>query len=154
MIIFFIHRIYYCFFVFYPIRRIHIWSTTILDLFYDTFKTINEHNQRQNVYLSLIPNYFDIYFWINQKVFYNIICFIINHDFYVITSWMHYKFFIIIYRIAFVSSIFQVSDFLRLFMMSFKNRRNFKNRLILLSYSSTDSVLFPSPLLYIQSNSI
>ena len=42
---------------------------------------------------------------------------------------------------AIVNSIFYVSDFLRLFMMSFKYR------LILLRYSSTDSVLFLSQLL-------
>ena len=42
--------------------------------------------------------------------------------------------------IAIVNSIFHVSDFLRLFMMSFKCG------LILLRYSSIDSVLFLSPL--------
>ena len=49
--------------------------------------------------------------------------------------------------IAFVSLIFQVSDLLRLYMMSFKNCKNFKNGLILFRYSSTNSVLFPLPLL-------
>ena len=39
------------------------------DLFYDIHNTINEHNQRQNHYFSLILNYFDIYFWLIQKVF-------------------------------------------------------------------------------------
>ena len=43
--------------------------------------------------------------------------------------------------IAIVNLIFHVSDFLRLFMISFKYG------LILLRYFSTDSVLFPSPLL-------
>ena len=42
---------------------------------------------------------------------------------------------------AIVNLNFYVSDFLRLFMMSFKYG------LILLRYSSADSVLFPSPLL-------
>ena len=32
-----------------------------------------------------------------KKVFYNFICFIINHDFYVITFWMNYTLFIIIF---------------------------------------------------------
>ena len=32
------------------------------DLFYDFYNTITEYNQRQTHYLSLIPNYFDIYF--------------------------------------------------------------------------------------------
>ena len=31
------------------------------DLFYDIYNTITEHNQRQTHYLSLIPNYFDIF---------------------------------------------------------------------------------------------
>ena len=43
--------------------------------------------------------------------------------------------------ITIVNSIFHESDFLRLFMMSFKCG------LILLRYSSIDSVLFLSPLL-------
>ena len=38
-----------------------------------------------------------IFKWI-KKLFYNFICFVINHDFYVITFSVHYMFFIIIYR--------------------------------------------------------
>ena len=38
-----------------------------LDLFYDIYNTITEHNRRQSHYLSLIPNYFDIYLLVNQK---------------------------------------------------------------------------------------
>ena len=38
------------------------------DLFYGIYNTIVEHNQRQNHYLLLIPNYSDIYFSVNQKV--------------------------------------------------------------------------------------
>ena len=43
-----------------------------LDLFYDIYNTINTHNWRKTHYLSLIPNYFDIYFYVNQKVFHSI----------------------------------------------------------------------------------
>ena len=32
-----------------------------------------------------------------KKLFYEFICFIINHDFYTITFWMHYMLFVIIY---------------------------------------------------------
>ena len=46
--------------------------------------------------------------------------------------------------IAIVNWIFHMLNFLKLFMMSFKYS------LILLRYSATDSVLFLSPLLYIQ----
>ena len=38
------------------------------DLFYGIYNTIVEHNQRQNHYLLLIPNYSDTYFSVNQKV--------------------------------------------------------------------------------------
>ena len=70
-------------------------------------------------------NYFEIIFkWINIFC-YNFICFISNHDFYVINFWMHYTFFIIIILrrktiIVIVNWVFHVSDFLRSFMMSFK----------------------------------
>ena len=72
-------------------------------------------------------------------------CFIINHDFYVITFWMHYTLFIIIviFRrnklIVIDNWIFYVLHFLRLFMISFKCC------LISLKYFLTDSV-FLSPL--------
>ena len=47
---FLIDRIYCCFFVFHPVRRISIWSTTIW-IYFVTFITcrINEHNQRWNL---------------------------------------------------------------------------------------------------------
>ena len=51
------------------------------NLRYDNYNTINKHNQRQTHYISLIWNYFGIYFGI-----------------YGITFWMHYTLFIIIYR--------------------------------------------------------
>ena len=58
-------RFVVAFFVFYPVKRIY----NGLDLFYDIYNTINEHTQRQTHHLSLIPNYFNIYCWVNQKVF-------------------------------------------------------------------------------------
>ena len=85
------------------------------DLFYDIYNTINEYNQKQIHYVSSIPNYFQI----------------ISNYFQIISSIPNYI----------VNWIFHVSDFLRLFMMSFKLG------LILLRYSSTDNVLFLSLLL-------
>ena len=38
------------------------------DLFYGIYNTNTKHYQRQTSYLSLIPNYFDINFLVNQKV--------------------------------------------------------------------------------------
>ena len=83
-----------------------------------------------------------------KKFFYNFVCFIINHGFFVVTFWMHYMLFIITYReiIAIANWITHVADFLRLFMISFKCG------LILLRYFSTDSVLFPSPYFHIRCN--
>ena len=89
-----------------------------------TYNTIEEPDQRQLQYLLSIPNYFGIYFWMICKDFYNFNCFIINHDFLVITFWMHYTIFIFISGkirlMAIVNRIFHVSDFLRLFMISLK----------------------------------
>ena len=65
-VILFIDRIYCCLFIFYPVRRIqHDWN-----LFYEICNTTTEHNWRQTHYLSMILNYFDIYFQVNQKVFF------------------------------------------------------------------------------------
>ena len=64
-------------------------------LFYDIRNTITEHNQRRAHYLSLIPNYLISIFWWNKMFF---------HDL----------------SFAIVSWIFRASDFLKLFMMSFK----------------------------------
>ena len=38
------------------------------DLSRDIYNAITEFNQRQTYCLSFIPNYFDIYFLLNQKV--------------------------------------------------------------------------------------
>ena len=53
------------------------------DLFYETYNTITEHNQRKTHYLLSIRYYFDIYFQVNEKLFYNFVCFIISYDFYI-----------------------------------------------------------------------
>ena len=45
------------FFIWENLNMIHQAS----DLFYGIYNEINEHNRRQTYYLSLIPNYFDIY---------------------------------------------------------------------------------------------
>ena len=45
------------FFIWENLNLIHQAS----DLFYGIYNKINEHNRRQTYYLSLIPNYFDIY---------------------------------------------------------------------------------------------
>ena len=66
------------------------------DLFYDIYNRINEHNRRQPHYFSPIP-LISIFRWI-KKFLYNFISFIINHGFYVVTYWIHYRLLIIIYE--------------------------------------------------------
>ena len=79
-----------------------------------------------------------------KKFFNNFICSIMNNDFYVITLWINFKLFISSFEetklTAIVNLIFSVSDFLRLFMMSFKYG------LISSRYSLIDRVLFLSKL--------
>ena len=83
-----------------------------------------------------------VFKWI-KKLFYNFTCFIINHDFYVITFWMHYTHSPLsmeeVKLFPIVNWIFHESDILRLCMKSFKYG--------LIKYLSTDSALFLSPLL-------
>ena len=61
---------------------------------------------------------------ISRKFFDNVIYFMINHDFYVNTCWIHYAVFIIVcrrYKVNWYSYwIFAVSNFLTLFVMPFK----------------------------------
>ena len=85
--------IYFCFFVFYPISRIYRWSIT------STF--ILRHLQCNKLIRHKITtshwcfqyNLISFQKWF-KKFFSNFICFIINHDFYIITLWMHFTLFI------------------------------------------------------------
>ena len=95
------------------------------DLFYDIYNTINDHNRRQtHSFSSIFPNYF---------------------DFYVITferfSSISLSLSLEEMKLIVIGNFFsQVSDFLRLFMISFKYG------LILVRHFLIDSVFF-SPLL-------
>ena len=142
---FLVDRISWCFFVFCPIRRSDIWSATIW-IYFVTFITqylktkIEDKLTNFHRFQIILITIFE---WI-KKFFYNFICFIIMISmlwpFECITrssslSMEEIKLF------AIVSWIFHVSGFFRLFMVSFKCG------LILLRYSSANSVLFLSPLL-------
>ena len=77
--------------------------------------------------LPFIDSKFFWYLFLSESksFFSNFICFIINHDVYVITFLMYYTLSNIIYlrnkvKVAIVNSIFHVSEFLKLFIMSFK----------------------------------
>ena len=67
-IIFFVDGIYCCFFVFYPLRRIYILFSTVRIYFMTSMIQQINTIKKKTHYLLLISNYFDIYFWINQKV--------------------------------------------------------------------------------------
>ena len=94
---------------------------------------------------------YPISLWFNV-FFYNFIWFIINHDFYVITFWMHYMLFIIVFRrnklIAIDNWIFHVSKILQLILQLiifcfchhyFYIQYNYwsKNHLLFLVYSNS-----------------
>ena len=118
------------------LRMIHHNS----NLFYDIYNTINEHNQRQTHYRSsILPIQFDIFFWSDLESSSitssasSLIMISILSLFDCIT-WSSSLPSEEIKLIAIVNWIFHVSDILKSFMISFKYR------LILLGYSSTDSV--------------
>ena len=120
--IFFIDSIYCYFFAFYSI---YIWSTTILIFFNDIYNTIYEHNQRQTHYLSLVLNYFDIYFSVNYKFLFItstasslIIMSILSMYEWIIPSSSLFVGEIKLFAIA--NWNFHLPYFLRLSMMSFK----------------------------------
>ena len=95
------------------------------------------------------PNFITRNKWL-KKFFYNPICFIINHDFYVITFWMHYTFSIVIFRRHKINCYLWL-DFSGIIFFEII-MTYFKCSLILLRYSSNDGVLFLLPLLHIQYN--
>ena len=104
-----------------------------LDLFYDIYNTITEHNQRQTHYILLISNYFGSE-WKSSFINSSASSLIMIYMLFIITYGKTEVF-------AIIDWIFHESDFKRLFMTSFKYG------LIFLKYFSDDSVLFLSPLL-------
>ena len=114
-----------------------------LNLFYDICNIITEYIHRQTHYLHLFfkPNLIPRKKWL-KKLFYNLICFLTNHNFHVITLWMHYTLFINIFRRN-KGNCYCWLNFLRIkpYILSLKYD------LTLLRYSSIDSVLFLPSLL-------
>ena len=105
-----------CFFVFIQSResahdlpRFWYFVTFVLEWMKTTRDRI------PNFYWYFQPNLISRKNWF-KKFFNNFICFIINHDFYFITLWMHYMPFEEILLTAIVNWILHVSDFLRLFV--------------------------------------
>ena len=109
-------------------------------LCYDIYDKLNKPNPKTGSLPFIVSKLlWYLFLSVSKNIF---ICFIINHEFYVITFWMHYTLFIIIYGrnkvFCLTVAIFHVSDFLRLFMMAFRYS------LILLRCSSKDSIWFLS----------
>ena len=86
IVIFFVTRIYRCFFVFYPIREIYIWSTMTFII-----QQLNIIKDKLTISHRFQIILISIFKWIKK-----FICIIANHDFYTITFWMCYMLFIII----------------------------------------------------------
>ena len=118
------------------------------DLFYETYITINEHNRRQTHYLSSIVIFFYLFlsdtksFFVTSSASSLIMISLLSLSECIKRSWLSWSL-EKIKLIAIVNWIFHVSDFLRLFMISFKYG------LILLRYSSNDSVFLLPLLLYL-----
>ena len=86
------------FFVFHQIRRIYMWSTTTgiyLMAFMVQYLNIIKDKLTSFHWLKIIL--ISISKWI-RKFFHNFTSSILNHNFCVITFWMHYMLFLIIYR--------------------------------------------------------
>ena len=131
--------IYCCHFVFYPIRRIYIWSTTI-PIYFMTFKI-----QQMNIIKDKFTTFTDFKsFWYlfssESKNFItsstSSLIMISMLSLFECTTCSSSLPMEEIKLFAIVNWVFHVPKFLRLFMMSFKYG------LILLRYSSTDGVLF------------
>ena len=93
-IILFIDGIYCSFFVFYPVRRTYIRSTS--------FKIYYKWTQSKIKSIPYIDVSNPIWYlekkWL-KKFFYNFLWFIIKYDFYLIIFRMHYRLFIIMFSI-------------------------------------------------------
>ena len=140
--IFFIERIYFCFFAFYPIRRIYI-RYQYSDLLYGIYNTINEHNQRQSFYFSSIfLNHFEIQSASITSSASSLIMVSMLSLFHCIACPSSLSSLDKVKLIVIVNWILHVSDVLRLFMVSFRYG------LVLLRYFLIHSVFLSPFLLY------
>ena len=125
-----------------------------LELFYDIYNTLSDHYWRQTHYLSLILNHFAICYlfmlfkWI-KTFFHNFTASSLNIismlSLFEYITWSSSLSMEKINLFVIVNWIFHVSDFLRLLIMSFKYG-------LILTYSSTESVLFLSRYFHVQYN--
>ena len=78
-------------------QRIYVWFT-MTQIYLTTFiiELMNISKGKFSIFHHRLRIILIIIFTWIKKLFYNIIWFIINHDFYVITFWIHYMLFIII----------------------------------------------------------
>ena len=122
-------------FIFHPIKRVYIQSTKYFFMSFVVQLMNTIKYEMTTFYWPFQPNLISRKNWL-KNLFYNFIFFIINHHFYFIALQMQDM-----QLIAIIKWISPVSDFLRLFMISFKYGW------VLLTFSSINSVLFLSPLI-------
>ena len=147
-------RIDCCSFVFYPIRRMYIWSSTFkicltafavqqLSRSKDKIATFHRRFQRDLMAKKK---------WL-KKFFDNRTCFIICHGFYVTNFWMRYAFFIVVFRriaiaiwflhvrfLEIISNIFQVR-----FNIGFKYALIHRSTFFYVVYNCCSKIVVPTP---------
>ena len=145
----YIESIYYLFYwwdllffrFFYPIRRAYIWPTTFkicpvtfvlqqINTISDKITTFHWYSQPKLIFRKQLLKTF----------FHEFIFFIINHQFYVIVPWMQYTFFITLEEIQLITLVKWICHVWYFPLGAFM--KSFKYGLILLRYSSIDSVSF------------
>ena len=96
-----IDRIYCYFFIFYLVGRVYVWPTTF-QIYFMTFviQKINITKDKITTFhLCFQPSLISFMKWFKQIVIINHeLCFISNHDFYVIAISMHYTLLISVFR--------------------------------------------------------
>ena len=116
----FLWKFYCCFFVFYPVRRIYMWRTTIWSYFIPLILQKKNIIEEKLTTFHRFPIISILFFEWFKKFFYNFIFFIINNDSYAITFWIHCSLFIIIFRRNKINcSCWLDFPYLKLFMMNY-----------------------------------
>ena len=98
--------------VLYPIKRIYILSTTF-KIYFMIFLLQQINTIKDEIFTFHRCFQSNLISWkkLLKKLFYSLILFTINHQFYVMTSWMHWTFFIIILRRHKLTAIINGDDY-------------------------------------------
>ena len=98
--------------VLYPIKRIYILSTTF-KIYFMIFLLQQINTIKDEIFTFHRCFQSNLISWkkLLKKLFYSLILFTINHQFYVMTSWMHWTFLIIILRRHKLTAIINWDDY-------------------------------------------